>query len=39
MSPGKTVPSKMIPGEVIPADGEITLNERAETISIAVANT
>ena len=39
MNPGKTVPSKMVPGEVIPADGDITLNEGAETISLAVANT
>ena len=28
----------MIPGEVIPADGEITLNEGAETVSLTVAN-
>ena len=39
MSPAKTDPGKMVPGEVIPADGDITLNEGAETISLAVANT
>ena len=39
MSPGKTVSSNVIPGEVIPTDGEITLNKGAETISLSVANT
>ena len=29
----------MIPGEIMPADGDITLNEGAEQISITVANT
>lgn len=29
----------MIPGETLPADGEITLNEGAEQISLVVANT
>ncbi|OAI31029.1 urease subunit beta [Methylosinus sp. R-45379] len=29
----------MIPGEIIPAEGEITLNECRATISLAVANT
>jgi len=29
----------MIPGEIIPADGEIVLNEGAEAITIEVANT
>ena len=29
----------MIPGEILPADGEITLNEGAEQISLVVANT
>lgn len=29
----------MIPGEIIPAEGEITLNEGRATISLAVANT
>mgnify|MGYP001294205793 CR=1 FL=1 len=29
----------MIPGEVLPADGEITLNADAEQISLVVANT
>ena len=29
----------MIPGEIMPADGDITLNEDAEQISITVANT
>ena len=29
----------MIPGEVIPAEGEITLNEGAAAITITVANT
>ena len=29
----------MIPGELLPADGEITLNAGAETLSITVANT
>lgn len=29
----------MIPGEVIPASGEITLNEGAEQITLLVANT
>ena len=33
------IPSKVVPGEVIPADGEITLNEGAKTINLAVANT
>lgn len=29
----------MIPGEVIPASGEITLNEGAQTVKLTVANT
>ncbi|MDH2325879.1 urease subunit beta [Cereibacter sp. SYSU M97828] len=29
----------MIPGEIFPADGEITLNEGATAITITVANT
>ncbi|MDF1619609.1 urease subunit beta [Pseudothioclava nitratireducens] len=29
----------MIPGEIFPADGEITLNEGAEAILLMVANT
>lgn len=29
----------MIPGEILPAEGDITLNEGAETISLTVANT
>ena len=29
----------MIPGEVIPAEGEIVLNEGAETLTLTVANT
>ena len=29
----------MIPGEILPADGDITLNDGAETISVTVANT
>ena len=29
----------MIPGEILPADGDITLNDCAEAISITVANT
>jgi len=29
----------MIPGEIMPADGDITLNEGAEQIRITVANT
>ena len=29
----------MIPGEILPADGEITLNEGAEQIGLVVANT
>lgn len=29
----------MIPGEIMPADGDITLNEGAEQIIITVANT
>ncbi len=29
----------MIPGEMIPADGDIVLNEGRETISLEVANT
>ena len=29
----------MIPGEVIPATGEITLNEGAPTVTLTVANT
>ena len=28
----------MIPGEIIPAEGEITLNEGAETVTLTVAN-
>ncbi len=29
----------MIPGEIIPADGTITLNEGRETVTLTVANT
>jgi urease beta subunit len=29
----------MIPGEIIPADGEIILNEGRETVTLTVANT
>lgn len=29
----------MIPGEILPADGDITLNDGAEAISVTVANT
>lgn len=29
----------MIPGEIIPADGEITLNEGRETTSLKIVNT
>jgi urease subunit beta len=29
----------MIPGEVLPADGEITLNAGAEVLTLMVANT
>ncbi len=29
----------MIPGEILPADGEITMNEGAEQVSLVVANT
>ena len=29
----------MIPGEILPADGDITLNEGAEMVSLTVANT
>jgi len=29
----------MIPGEILPASGDITLNEGAEAISLTVANT
>jgi len=29
----------MIPGEIFPADGTITLNEGAESLTLAVANT
>ncbi|AJP56039.1 urease subunit beta [Pandoraea vervacti] len=29
----------MIPGELLPADGEITLNEGRATLSVTVANT
>jgi len=29
----------MIPGEILPADGDITLNEGAEAVSLTVANT
>ena len=29
----------MIPGELFPADGEITLNEGRESITLQVANT
>ena len=29
----------MIPGELLPADGDLTLNAGAETLSITVANT
>ena len=29
----------MIPGETLPADGDITLNDGAEAISLTVANT
>ncbi|MEL6505604.1 MAG: urease subunit beta [Pseudomonadota bacterium] len=30
---------KVIPGEIMPADGTITLNEGAETVTLTVANT
>lgn len=29
----------MIPGEIIPAEGSLTLNEGAETVTLSVANT
>ena len=29
----------MIPGEIFPAEGDITLNEGAETVTLMVANT
>lgn len=29
----------MIPGEILPAEGEITLNEGAEALTLSVANT
>ena len=29
----------MIPGEILPADGSITLNEGLETVTLTVANT
>ena len=29
----------MIPGEILPADGTITLNERLEAVTLTVANT
>lgn len=29
----------MIPGEILPADGEITLNEGLDTLEVAVTNT
>ena len=29
----------MIPGEILPADGTITLNEGLEAVSLTVANT
>ena len=29
----------MIPGEILPADGDITLNDGAEAVSVTVANT
>ena len=29
----------MIPGEVMPADGDLVLNEGAETVTLTVANT
>ena len=29
----------MIPGEILPADGSITLNERLEAVTLTVANT
>ncbi|AKM30798.1 urease subunit beta [Pandoraea faecigallinarum] len=29
----------MIPGELLPADGDLTLNEGRETLSVTVANT
>jgi len=29
----------MIPGEIIPADGDLVLNEGAETVTLTVANT
>ena len=31
--------AQMIPGELFPADGELTLNEGAEAITLKVANT
>ena len=29
----------MIPGEILPADGDLVLNEGAETVTLTVANT
>jgi urease subunit beta len=34
-----TIPPKIIPGEIIPAEGEIVLNEGREAITLSVANT
>ena len=31
--------SGMVPGQIFPADGTITFNEGAETVTLAVANT
>ena len=33
------IPTKIIPGEVYPAEGEIVLNDGAEAITLMVANT
>lgn len=33
------IPQKMIPGEIITAEGDITLNVGAETVTLKVANT
>ncbi|HUD28965.1 MAG TPA: urease subunit beta [Novosphingobium sp.] len=33
------IPPKIIPGEILPAEGEIVLNEGREAIALSVANT
>ena len=39
MTAGTPIPGDLIPGELLPAAGEIELNTGRETVTLAVANT